>query len=560
MKNDSQKSASETKATSAPKGAHAAPAQGASPKPPSGPVAPVGSTAENKAAEPKTKMKKRNIAIAIVAAALALVAIGCGVASAFLNNVSKDLNVGTKTEQEIEDIKRVLPEKKPEPADPFYMLLIGSDKREGDPSMGQRSDTNIVARIDPANNTVILVSIPRDTKIQIEGYGTNKFNAAYAFKGTAGAIEAANELLGIEISHYAEVSFTELVGLVDAVGGVDIDVDTRINDTKADLDSDNNHVILEKGPQHLNGTQALSYARSRQFADGDFTRTSHQRQLVGAIVQKVLSLPITDLPGVIEKGAKCVTTDLTISELLDLAQQFEDPKNLEVYSAMVPSTTANIGGVSYVINDAEATKEMMALVEKGQNPGEIVSKLSTQEAIAQDPSTKKGSSSASGSSSSRPSASSGSSSSSSSGSYSSGGSSNSGGSSSGNGGATVSGGNSSDPGNGGSSGASGSGSGNSGSGSSGSGDSGATVPDPGSGSGSGTGDPGSGGSGGGSGTTEPDQGGGTGGSGTTDPDNTGGGSDNTGGNSGSGGDGGSSGDGGATGTGEEDKTAGAGGQ
>ena len=137
-------------------------------------------------------------------------------------------------------------------------------------------------------------------------------------------------------------------------------------------------------------------------------------------------------------------------------------KNLEVYSAMVPSTTANIGGVSYVINDAEATKEMMALVEKGQNPGEIVSKLSTQEAIAQDPSTKKGSSSASGSSSSRPSASSGSSSSSSSGSYSSGGSSNSGGSSSGNGGATVSGGNSSDPGNGGSSGASGSGSGNSG--------------------------------------------------------------------------------------------------
>ncbi len=366
MKNEPSKTASETTALDMSEGASSAPGEEANP--------------------PKTRMKKRNIAIAIVASALAIVAIGCGVASAFLNNVSKDLNQGDKTEQEVEDIKRVLPQEKKEASEPFYMLLLGSDKREGDPSMGQRSDTNIVARVDPANNTVILISIPRDTKIQIDGYGTNKFNAAYAFEGTAGAIKAANELLDIEISHYAEVSFTELVGLVDAVGGVDIDVDTRINDTKADLDSDNNHVILEEGPQHLNGTQALSYARSRQFVDGDFTRTSHQRQLVGAIVQKVVSLPLTDLPGVIEKGAKCVTTDLTIAELLDLAQQFEDPQNLKVYSAMVPSTTANIGGVSYVINDAEATKEMMALVEKGENPGEIVSKLSTQEAIAQDPS------------------------------------------------------------------------------------------------------------------------------------------------------------------------------
>lgn len=549
MKNDSQKSASETKAMNAPKGAHAAPPQGASSNSPNGSAVGTG-------AEPKTKMKKRNIAIAIVAAALALVAIGCGVASAFLSNVSKDLNVGTKTEQEIEDIKRVLPEKKKEPSEPFYMLLIGSDKREGDPSMGQRSDTNIVARVDPANNTVILVSIPRDTKIQIEGYGTNKFNAAYAFKGTAGAIEAANELLGIEISHYAEVSFTELVGLVDAVGGVDIDVDTRINDTKADLDSDNNHVILEKGPQHLNGTQALSYARSRQFADGDFTRTSHQRQLVGAIVQKVLSLPITDLPGVIEKGAKCVTTDLTISELLDLAQQFDDPENLQVYSVMVPSTTANIGGVSYVINDVEATKEMMALVEKGQNPGEIVSKLSTQEAIAQDPSTKKSPSSASGSSSSRPSASSGSGSS-----GASRGDTGSGGSSSG-GGTAVSGGSSSGSGNnGGSSGGNSSGSG--GSGASGGDNSGATPPDSGSGTGSGSGGSGSeGNEGGDSGATPPDQGGGTGGSGTTDPGDGGGDSGDTGSGDGSGSGGGDStgGDGGSAGTGEEDKTAGAGGQ
>ena len=180
MKNEPSKTASETTALDMAEGASSVPAEEANP--------------------PKTRMKKRNIAIAIVASALAIVAIGCGVASAFLNNVSKDLNQGDKTEQEVEDIKRVLPQEKKEVSEPFYMLLLGSDKREGDPSMGQRSDTNIVARVDPANNTVILISIPRDTKIQIDGYGTNKFNAAYAFEGTAGAIKAANELLGIEIS------------------------------------------------------------------------------------------------------------------------------------------------------------------------------------------------------------------------------------------------------------------------------------------------------------------------------------------------------------------------
>ena len=559
MKNDSQKSASETEALSkaSAAGAHAAPSA-------SGPAPDAPPAAD---APPKTPMKKRNIAIAIVAAALALVAIGCGVASAFLNNVSQELNQGTKTEQEIKDIERALPEKKKEPGEPFYMLLIGSDRREGDPSMGQRSDTNIVARIDPANNTVILLSIPRDTKIQIEGYGTNKFNAAYAFKGTAGAIEAANELLGIEISHYAEVNFSELVGLVDAVGGVDIDVDTRINDTKADLDSDSAHVVLEEGPQHLNGTQALSYARSRKFVDGDFTRTSHQRQLVAAIVQKVMSLPLTDLPGVIEKGAKCVTTDLTIAELLDLAQRFDDPSQLKVYSAMIPSTTANISGISYVINDAEATKEMMALVEKGQNPGEIVSKLSTQEAIAQDPSVKKNTDSSANSSSS------GNKSSSSSGNKGTSGGNNSG---SGNKG-TASGGNGGNSGNSGNSG-SGSGStgpstggtasggsvssggngGNSGGTSSG-GNGGATTPDPGDSGNSGSaggsnGGTSSGGNSGGDsgstggssgGTTAPDPGPSTGGDTTPDP------GPSTGGDAGSGDAGGS---------GEANKPAGAGGE
>lgn len=298
---------------------------------------------------------------AVVAGVIAAVLVVVGVAAAlWFASVSNDLNRGGKSDDELNALDSILA--KTTFDEPFYVMLLGSDARADDASMGARSDTNIVVRVDPTKNQLTLVSIPRDTMIKIDGHGTNKFNAAYSFKGAPGAIEEANKLLGIEISHYVEVNFEELTALVDAVGGVDVEVESTIDDPKA------GNVVIEKGLHHLDGEAALVYARTRQYADGDFTRTSHQRTLVSALAAKVLSLSPVEMPGVIQSAAKCVTTDLSVTDVIALAQQFQGGGELVVYSAMVPSTTGTVGGVSYVFADENALAEMMKVVERGDDP------------------------------------------------------------------------------------------------------------------------------------------------------------------------------------------------
>ncbi|WP_165174031.1 LCP family protein [Adlercreutzia sp. ZJ242] len=318
------------------------------------------------AAQKRTGRGKK-IALCVLAAVL-VVALGSASAFAvYLNSVNTKLKQGTKTSDEIIAIDDVL---RPTSSfdKPFYMMLIGSDMRENSDEMGARSDTNILVRVDPSNDQVTMVSIPRDTKIELAGYGTSKFNAIYNFEGAAGVISEAKKLLGVDIAYYAEVNFGKLVDLVDAVGGVDVEVEELIDDPDADRPESGRHIVLQEGFQHLGGEEALVFARSRAYVDGDFTRTANQRKLIEAIVDKVLSAPITSLPGIIEKASDCVTTNLSITDIIALAQQFKSDGGLTIYSDMVPSWTQTIDGISYVINDAEATKEMMAVVEAGEDP------------------------------------------------------------------------------------------------------------------------------------------------------------------------------------------------
>ena len=178
----------------------------------------------------------------------------------------------------------------------------------------------------------------------------------------------------MEIAHYAEVNFGNLVSLVDAVGGVDVEVEQRIDDTDADGSTGipgAERIIIEEGLQHLDGDAALVFARSRAYADGDFTRTQNQRKLIQAIVDKVLSLPVTELPGVIEAAAQSVTTDLSVTDIINLAQQFQDEGDMVMYSAMVPSVAQYVNGTSYVFTDTGQLAEMMKVVEEGGDPSGI---------------------------------------------------------------------------------------------------------------------------------------------------------------------------------------------
>ena len=330
------------------------------------------SSAYSHSAAKRKSGRGKKIAIGIVAAVIVAL-VGCGTALAvYINGINEKINTGDKSQEQLDAIDEQLVS-----ADlnkPFYMMLIGSDIRPGQDQSESRSDTNILVRVDGSNNQVTMVSIPRDTAIDIDGHGVSKFNNAYTYDGVAGVIREASELCGIDIAHYAEVNFDNLVALVDAVGGVDVEVPERIDDTDADGSTGipgAKRIIIDEGMQHLDGEAALVFARSRAYADGDFTRTENQRKLIQAIVDKVLSMSVTELPGVIEAAASCVTTDLSVTDIISLAQQFQDEGELTMYSAMVPSVAQYVNGVSYVFTDTGQLAKMMQVVEEGGDPSGI---------------------------------------------------------------------------------------------------------------------------------------------------------------------------------------------
>ncbi len=316
------------------------------------------------------KTRRHKIVKGIIVAVVAVAAAAGTAAALYLNNLNSLLS-GNLSSDEQDKINSALTGDTSFDK-PFYMLLIGSDARSGDSSMGQRSDTNILVRVDMPNSTITMVSIPRDTAINYGDYGTVKFNAAYAYDGASGTIKAANQLCGVKIAHYASIDFDGLTDLVDAVGGVDVNVKERIDDPDA------GDVVIEAGKQHLDGAAALVFARSRAYADGDFTRVSNQRKLIKAIAEKAMNQNVTDLSNTVTTAAKYVTTDFSAQDLLSLALSMKNNGDLKIYSATLPSTTGSIDGASYVFADVPGIQVMMEAVDAGKNP----SSKSVQKAIA----------------------------------------------------------------------------------------------------------------------------------------------------------------------------------
>ena len=180
------------------------------------------------------------------------------------------------------------------PAAPANILLLGVDIAY---SKSQRSDTVIVASVDYGK--LKLTSFLRDTVVDIPGYGSSKLNAAYAHGGPTLVMRTLNENFGLNITHYAAVDFQALADLVDAIGGVEMDItegeqaniNRSITRRSAFLQSRGypNDIIPQAGEQvHLNGVQALNYARIRKL-DSDFKRTHRQRKLLEAMLRKLRS-------------------------------------------------------------------------------------------------------------------------------------------------------------------------------------------------------------------------------------------------------------------------------
>lgn len=252
--------------------------------------------------------------------------------------------------------------------EPFYVLLLGTDGRPGEEVY--RSDSIILARIDPTKKSASLISIPRDLMVVYNGE-TMKINATHAVNGPQGVVEAVNDLCfngEQKISHYAEINFEGMEDLIDAVGGIDLEATEEVDDPEH-LD-----IKIEKGFQHMDGATALTYARCRYtYVDGDFTRMRHQRQVLSALAKKILNdLDPATIMGTVEELSKVVITTLGVQDIVSVANAMRgmDVEN-DMYVANVPSyadETTYVNGVSYVFVYKDKLAEMMRRLDAGENP------------------------------------------------------------------------------------------------------------------------------------------------------------------------------------------------
>lgn len=240
----------------------------------------------------------------------------------FVENVtSRETIPGRAPEQDLPD----LVEKK----ERVNILLLGIDRRahETGPT---RTDTMILVSIDPATNSASMLSIPRDLWVTIPVYGQNRINAAhllgdqygYPGGGVALAKKTVQNALGVPVHYYIRIDFSGFVRLVDAVGGLTIDVPKPIHDEEY---PDGNYgtmvVDIPAGVQQMDGETVLQYARSRH-GTGDFDRMARQQQVILAARDKAISLdiPLSSIPQFLTIAGDSVQTDLTLEEMIALGE------------------------------------------------------------------------------------------------------------------------------------------------------------------------------------------------------------------------------------------------
>ncbi len=232
------------------------------------------------------------------------------------------------------------------------VLLIGCDTREGD--VVARSDTIMVAFLNMDTGSVNLLSIPRDSYVRIPGWGSSKINHAFAYGGVTLTQATVEYLLGITIDDYVVIDFQGFREVVDAIGGIEIDVDMDMYNYGENID-------LKAGLQTLNGQQALGYVRYRGADCSDYQRIEHQQNFLQALIDKLLSFStLPKMASIINIAMSNVTTSLTTLSAKDYASYAlkMDLQNMNTYTVQGTSMYMLTSGVwiSYeIINQSSLT-------------------------------------------------------------------------------------------------------------------------------------------------------------------------------------------------------------
>lgn len=243
------------------------------------------------------------------------------------------------------------------------ILLLGSDERNAEDAeeedvSGQRSDVMMLVHVPEDGDGVYIMSFPRDLYVEIPGQGQDRINAALAFDGIPGAVATVEDYVGVPVDHVALIDFDGIEGMVDTLGGVDVNVEQ---------DFESGGFEYTSGTMHLSGEEALAFVRERKsFADGDFARNRNQQELLRGLANKVISADTLSDPrkisALVEDISPYLTTDedLTGSTLVGMGLDMRSVRGGDLHFMSVPHgdpyTTS--GGASVVATDEDGMDEL----------------------------------------------------------------------------------------------------------------------------------------------------------------------------------------------------------
>ncbi len=200
------------------------------------------------------------------------------------------------------------------------IVLLGGDGREENSNGIARSDSILIASIDPVSKKAHLFSVLRDTYVDIPGYGKQRINTAITLGGPTLAMKTIGNLLGLDIQYYVYAEFEGFKSLIDAMGGIDFEVEKNMHYTDK-ADGHRYDIDLKKGWQHLDGDKALQYVRFRHDAMSDFTRTERQRNFMEAVAKELQSTwNLLRMKEILESVQDYIETNLTVQDMLKLGQ------------------------------------------------------------------------------------------------------------------------------------------------------------------------------------------------------------------------------------------------
>lgn len=279
---------------------------------------------------------------------LVVVFILSGMVGAFFANALVD----NKPDYTEDDKKGMLVAK-----DKATVMIMGVDERTDDVG---RSDTLMIATLDPDKNQAALLSVPRDTRVKIKGYGFDKINAAYAYGGRKLTQETIESLLNTHIDHYIKINVHGFTKIIDALGGIDIDVEKRMYYEDPWDDDGGLYIDLQPGMQHMDGKTAITYVRYRD-EEGDIGRIKRQQNFMKAVMDKLVSPTIIPkLPAIVSAVSDSVETDMSVSEILSFLGTLQDAKDNGLKSEMLPGKPVYIEGISYWVPDISKIRQILA--------------------------------------------------------------------------------------------------------------------------------------------------------------------------------------------------------